>query len=372
MGQAIGVCGLSSQGCIKADDKNRSSAPPVAGVQFDMDRSKEGRPAALLFLCAAATAVASQRLRSGFHLSLWDPWAELAAELSPFALLSACALVIVRPRWGYALGLLAGLLAFPWFVRTEFSDGQFNSWVFLNYESPMFGGPEPYLTAAKLKIVSVALTAMAFTYALLALVRFRWLWRGSIAAGVLVSVLWFGSSAIPYRTPAYGDGARPDLRILHIEKHGLRFHETRIGEFRDGKIFVSRYDRRLFQYRFEGITAQAERLPTALQKARALIRSPDLWNLHTPAPARLRSWNAEGWYVVLQDKHVLAFTSENGTAPPAEVTEMVHLVEDLHLREERPCVARDVCLGFCYDPMAALGLTDREREMLLNQNSSLR
>jgi DNA-directed RNA polymerase specialized sigma24 family protein len=71
-------------------------------------------------------------------------------------------------------------------------------------------------------------------------------------------------------------------------------------------------------------------------------------------PAALRSWNAEGWYVVLQDSRLLAFTSEYRTTPPKEITDLFEEMEKLPASQEEAFVLRDVCLGFCYDPVAGL------------------
>ncbi len=94
--------------------------------------------------------------------------------------------------------------------------------------------------------------------------------------------------------------------------------------------------------------------------------SPELWKLHTQPAKALWAWNAEGWYVVLKDSRLLAFTSEYGTAPPREITDLFREIENLPTSEERPATLRDVCLGFCYGPRAALGFVQlRDRGKLL-------
>ena len=80
-------------------------------------------------------------------------------------------------------------------------------------------------------------------------------------------------------------------------------------------------------------------------------------------------WNAEGWFIVLKDSRVLAFTSEYGTSPPREITALFHEIEQLPASSERQFEVRDVCLGFCYDPVAALGFTVlSQRTRLLDAN----
>ncbi len=111
--------------------------------------------------------------------------------------------------------------------------------------------------------------------------------------------------------------------------------------------------------------------PTAYERARNLAQSSELWKLRTAQPKALRSWNAEGWYVVLKDSRLLAFTTEFGTTPPEEVTDLFSELESLQALEERPFAVRDVCLGFCYDPVAGLGFSVlRQRIRLLSSSAS--
>jgi hypothetical protein len=125
---------------------------------------------------------------------------------------------------------------------------------------------------------------------------------------------------------------------------------------RNGRTFVSRDSRRLFQYRFETRTAGvslAEGLDL-LAQARAIMASPELRKQNTAAAKLFLSWNAEGWYVTLDDSHLLSFTSEYQTAPPQEITNLFHEIEKLPEKQQAGLV-QDICLGFCYDPVAALG-----------------
>jgi hypothetical protein len=323
------------------------------------------RRTAVLFFCAAAGIACSFFMYEQLPLYaiFQQDLNEIAAAASPFVFLSAGILVYLRPRLGYTLGLAAGLMALPWFVQTEFL---LNSWVALNYESPFsFPEDERFVAVTKLKIISAALIVITVFCASLRLLPKRWLLRGSplrqrtwpaFAAGLLALTAWFVPSVTPYRTPGF-HGVSPELRILHVRKRGLRFDETMLGQLRDGRTYVSQVRRQLFQYRFErrfATISLPQASPTALSRTRALIGSPELWRLHTP-PARLpRSWNAEGWYVLLKDSRLLAFTTEQGTTPPAEITDVFHEIEKLPAERERTFTARDVCLGFCYDPVAAL------------------
>jgi hypothetical protein len=324
--------------------------------------------AATLYFSAAASM-------AWISFAIWGPpdWSrplQVAAAASAPAFLSACILVFFRPRWGYALGLVAGLLPLPSFVRIETSDTSWSSWVFFNSGMgvPLF---------AKLNILSLALIVISIACSLIRFLPAGWSWRGypvsgrtwpAFTVGFLVLATWFARSAMPYQVPGSADGIAAELRILHLQKTGLRIHGIEISEFRDGQAFVARDDRQFFQYEFETRVARIalwETSPAALERARALVRSPELRRLRTPLPTMVRSWKAEGWYVVLKDSQAFAFTSENGRTPPREVTDLFDELERLPTSQEQRFAVRDVCLGFCYDPVAALGFS------VLRQRTSL-
>ena len=315
-------------------------------------------------------------------MSSWDRPLELAAEASPLVFLCAAVLVFLRPRLGYALGLAAGLIALPWLARAETLLHPWNSWIFLNSEEAMgpgVGCPEFVV----LRILAPALIVIAVACSLLRLLPPRWTLRGvplrrrtwpAFAVGFVVLAVWLVRSVTPYGVPGFDHGSGAESRILHVQKRGLRIRETRVMALRDGRVGIWRTDRRLFHYRFDGWFAltSLQGMPQVVhERARALAQSPDLRNLRTPPARALRAWNAEGWYVVLKDSRLLAFTSEYGTKPPQEVTDLFHEIEKLPAREERSIAARDVCLGFCYDPVAALGFSILEQRMrLLSRDAS--
>jgi hypothetical protein len=316
-------------------------------------------------------------------MSSWDQSAATAARAIPLVFLCACVLVFLKPRFGYCLGLAAGLIAIPWFVRTELALDPLNSWVYLNYQGTMDSDLVVFLRFVGLRILSSALIVIAVACSSFRLLPPRWSLRKSplcrrtwpaFAVGFLVLAVWFAYSVTPYSAPGYGDGVTPELRILHVEKHGLHFHETTLSIEKDGRAYFLRKDRRLFQYRFESrgaMTALGVTSQTALQHARTFVQSPELRRLQTPPPRTLRSWNAEGWYVVLKDSRLLAFSSEYRTTPPKEVTDLFHEIEKLPASYVGPVTLRDVCLGFCYDPVAGLGFsTLQQRTRLLRRSSS--
>ena len=306
--------------------------------------------------------------------------AKIAVQTSPFLFICASILVFFRRRLGYGIGLAAGLIAVPWLVLTELLLAPSNSWILLNYEDWMLAEGGGALTFVKLRILSAALIVMAAALSSLRLFPARWLMRGAplyrrawpaFTIGLLLLAIWFVRSVTPYSVPGYDHSANAEFRILRVSKRGLRFHETSVMGTRDMKVYIMRAERNLFQYRSEGrIGIIGVASPTTYERARKLPNSADLWKLRTPVPKAFRSWNAEGWYVVLKDSRLLAFTTEYGTAPPEEVTRLFSEFEKQPVAEQRPIAARDVCLGFCYDPIAGLGFSIvDQRTRLLKRNA---
>jgi hypothetical protein len=343
--------------------------------------------AAFLYLCAAMSLASAllARWEGPFYSfdSVWDGTVRLAVQASPFVFICTSILVFFRSRVGYSMGLAAGLIALPWFVVTELSWASWNSWIFLNYEDPIPSGGGGYVTFVKLKILSAALIVIAAAVSSFRLLPDRWSLRGThlcqrtwpaFAVGSLMLAVWFAHSVTPYSVPGYDHPAGAQFRILHVRKRGPWFHETSILGLRNGRVFMWRQDRHLFQYRIAGrgaMTILGQVSPTAFERARNFVESSELWKLRTAPPKALRAWNAEGWYVVLKDSRLLAFTTEFGTTPPDEVTDLFNELQKLPALEERPFAVRDVCLGFCYDPVAALGFSILpQRKRLLSGSAS--
>jgi hypothetical protein len=336
---------------------------------------------AILFL---ATAV-STALLSGKRLVPPGDLIELSAGLSPIVWLCACALLFSNPRSGYRLALLAGLMILPWFVQGELSQDTWNSWVTLNDRSSQLMPQEvqadvqTHLALARLKILCGTLLVTAGSCSLIRLVPPRWTLQQRplhlracppYVMGLIGLLVWFVCSATPYQIPAFDHPWNAVIRVLHVEKHGLSLTETAVVGYRDGRAYIRRSDRRLFQYSFNqtvAMTALARTSPSSIEQVATLVQSQKLWSLKTPIPTSLRSWNAEGWYVVLKDTRILTFT---GAQPPKELTDFFREVESLPLRETQSFANRDVCFGFCYDPLAALGFEVLpQRERLLKSNS---
>jgi hypothetical protein len=326
----------------------------------------------VLFLCTAVAIV------SVFLAAPVDPFgvrefpmrehpvAQIALMASPLLFLLASALVLFRPRLGYTVALFAGLVAFSCFMWIELSRSPWaNAWIALNLPDGSDAWGREYVVPAKLSILSVVLTVTSMVLSVLRVLPASWTFRESpvrertwpvFAVPVLVLAVWFGCSVMPYRLPGMLHmGVGPDLRILHVEKRGLQIHETAVAVFRDGRFGIEQTNRALFQYRFTGHGAIGVMPHTLMSRAMALARSLQLNGLHTPRAKALRAWNAEGWYVLCSES-LLAFTSEYGSEPPREVVDLFRDIEKLPVTDPHQGEAeKDICLGFCYGPPAALG-----------------
>ena len=211
-------------------------------------------------------------------------------------------------------------------------------------------------------VSSVAAIVVAGTCAALRLLPDRWSVRSvplrertwpAFAVAFLVLVVWLFHSAIPYTTPLIEDAIAPRFQILHVQKRGLHVEEVEISAFKDGRFYISRCSRSLPEYKFGLRFAPGV---MSYERVQEFIDSAELGKLNTRQTTRLRKWNAEAWYVVLQGTKLLVFSSEYQTTPPQVVTDMLSEIEKLPVGTERTQVTRDVCMGFCYHPLAALGL----------------
>jgi hypothetical protein len=283
---------------------------------------------------------------------------------SALALVVASEGVFLRPRFSYCLGLVSGLVALHWFSRIEFRYfPALNSWIAFNLPD---GNPQ-FLSdvfLAKLKILFVVTVVTSTACGMTRLLPANWVLRKvpvrertwpAIAVCFVVMASWYAVSASPYRIPLIVDGAPPELTVLHVEKRGVQFNETAISASRDGRLYVHRNNRRLFQYRFAVHDGVGMLPQTITARVRMLTQSNELRDLRTAPAVALRNENADGWYI--RTEHgILAFTTEYGTEPPREVVDLFHELESVAPEEKELRTVNDVCVGFCYDPLAGLGL----------------
>ena len=321
-----------------------------------------------LYLCMGTSLIVMMHnldLLAAAKASLpWERAAELALLLSLPVLLLACVRAFFRLRAAHILGLVASLLVLPWLVLWERYIGHWgsSSWIRLNLPDEDVMGT---LAFAEWKILATALAVLVLGYSLLRLLPEHWTWRGrplcrrtwpAVVLSLLVMAAWYATSVSPYRVPIIVDPLYPEYRILHVEKEGLQFRETSVEVWRDRRFAVTRTQRRLFQYRFpqatsfDVITAEAE------EPLLAFGQSPELRDLRGPRPAPLRGWSDEGWYVSGPRAGPVGFTRSSGETPPRELVEVFRRIEALPVTASTTGYGKDVCLGFCYDPLAGLGI----------------
>jgi hypothetical protein len=297
-----------------------------------------------LFLCASTSIASLLVLDDMMRVVQWQSREGMAALACSLGFASAAVLTAFTARAGYVVALIAGFGALALFVRLELRE-QWNSWLYLN---------GTFSATVAMRIAAPVLATVALSRCLLR--KRTWL---SVVVPVLAVGVWFGCSVRPYRVPVVHYGTTAWLEILHSQKHGLSFQETVVSVYRDGKIWVGRQDRRLFQYRFEGrggpVILDGRR--ATFQHAWSLVDSGRLRNLRTGPAQQLRAWNADGWYVYLQDWRVIRLLAF--AAPPDEVKAIFQEIEQLPMEYELQFYPRDVCLGFCYSPQAALAVPER-------------
>jgi hypothetical protein len=323
---------------------------------------KPGWRAVLLpvFSVAAVAWMLVSYTRIGRDILLYMGMDWLAVLLSPFVLLSGAVLLRRRPRIGYMVAAVGAALPLPWIFMTE-SRAFGNSWIAMNASSLE---PDVYMRYSQLRIVSVALLLMTLIWAM-RLLPSDWQLRNrpvnqrtwpSTAVPLVLIVCWFAAFARPYREPLIVDAMHPELSILNVKKDGVAFHETRISVYRDGRYYVIRNDRKLFRYSF-GETAHEGLLTDDLRTKLKVIQAlPELKRTLDKSPRALRARHSEGWYTETESFAITAFTTENATAPPADLVDFFRVVEGAPpTGAGSHYEVRDVCLGFCYDPKAGLG-----------------
>jgi hypothetical protein len=314
---------------------------------------------AIIFVCSALViAWLFLSIRPG------DRPVPSAAIASALAFVVAAERVFLRPRFSYWLGMASGLVGLYWFSRIEFYYfPALNSWITFNLPdgNPLFFSE---ISLAKLKILFAVTVMTSTALCMTRLLPASWVVRKipirertwpALAVCLLVVALWYVVSASPYRIPLIVDGSGAELAVLHVEKEGIQFHETAISAVRDGRVYVERNNRQLFRYRFTSRSGSGVLPETVTARLRELAQSAQLRDMRTAPAVALRNKNAEGWYV-LTGHRVLAFTTEYETQPPKEVVDLFHELESFAPAESELRTVNDICWGFCYDPLAGLGL----------------
>jgi hypothetical protein len=302
-----------------------------------------------------------------FEASLFRTAFCFACLLSSIFFAFAAGAISYRPVIAHA-SALAGLVSMPWIYWSTLRDSPLgNIWTLFN-TSGQDRYPPDILRLAELIIFFVAIIVLAIATSALRLLPVRWTFRKlplsertwpAFGASFLFIAFWFSQSVMPYRISGAVDYSHwPILQILHVEKRGLQFHETciSVGGYRKyaESFTFSANDRRLFQYRFQQRTSSGELSNPLRERIQSILQSSDTesWNWVKP----LRAWNDDGWYVSAEGMGLRAYTTDKGTTPPQEIVDLFNELEKLPRIRETQSERRDVCLGFCYDPLSGLGL----------------
>jgi len=273
-----------------------------------------------------------------------------------------------RPTFAHAAAL-AGSMSMPWIYSNAMIDwGLGNVWLVFNVPD---NDPGRYMRSyAQIAVIVVGLIALAIVTAGLRLLPAHWQFRGTpsrertwpaVAASIVVLAVWFTQSVLPYRIPGAVDYSDyPILQILHVEKHGLQFHERCFSvywqrPYRPISVSFAGSDRRLFQYRFQH-NGSSLQLPKALvERVQAMIESSGHEKRQQDVVRPIWNWNADRWYVSGQGFGLRVYGASSGANPPQEVVDLFRELDRTPRYSETHSELRDVCLGFCYDPLSAMG-----------------
>jgi len=290
------------------------------------------------------------------------------AFFSPLLFAFAAGAVLSRPMVGH-IAALSGIVAVPFLYDALKDSGLGNVWLVLNQPDDEYALYAPFVVPA---IACVAFIALATSTALLRLLPVRWQLRGvpvsertwpAVVFSFAVLATWFSQSVLPYRIPGAMDYSRwPILQILHVEKHGLQFHETRVaidGYERNHAYFpksvvFSGNDRRLLHFLFEERHASGELSEPLIRRIQAFVGAFDQSRHQWPTVGPIRDWDADNWYVIAQGG-LKIYSTRRGSSPPAEVVDLFNDLQRIPHSLQRESNRRDVCLGFCYDPLSEMG-----------------
>ena len=267
------------------------------------------------------------------------------------------------------MGALFGCISSYWIYRTVIPNQVLgNVWVMFNHDGRLLWSGSWNVIYATSAIVCVAMLIVAAATALIRLFPPAWSMRGlalreqtwpAFVIFFLLLGVWFRHSVMPYRIPGAVDRDWvPSFQILHLQKHGLQFHEKYVGvtTYRNQLLAISftEDDRKLLRYTFESRNA------SAIQPSQELVGR--IQALFPPDPARrsetiepVRSWTADNWYVYAERRGYSVYGTINGTAPPNEIINLFQDLDGLPKSRYDTAQISDVCLGFCFDPLSAMG-----------------
>ncbi|HVP65012.1 MAG TPA: hypothetical protein VMT82_08955, partial [candidate division Zixibacteria bacterium] len=118
---------------------------------------------------------------------------------------------------------------------------------------------------------------------------------------------------------------------------------------------VTRTDRRWFEYTFSPRSASGVLAEPLFKRAHVFA---DSWRGEWNPVSPIWRWNADVWYVDVEGKGLKVFPNARESAPPQEVIAIFQEAEQVsNTPTQRSASVSDVCLGFCYDGLSAMGYT---------------
>ena len=96
----------------------------------------------------------------------------------------------------------------------------------------------------------------------------------------------------------YSSGTTAQCLSCMFEKHGLHFSETYLTVYRDGRFYLARDDRSLFQYAFQRGVASGDITGDCDLLFNRLAHSPpEFSGSHVSSYVPHRAWNSDRWYI---------------------------------------------------------------------------
>jgi hypothetical protein len=287
----------------------------------------------------------------------WPMWGEpgfwVAFVVPAIFLLGA--ILVFFGRWlGHLTGLTAAALALNFFVPWETYDYRFaNSWTLFNLP-----GPSRTLVEPCVRLAAIMLVIFTTIYSLWRLAPSKWRIAGKpvcerswLVFVVLLPILcvWYFTAVSPYRVPIWDLYDSPPLfRVVHVEKHGLYFHETEVIVARDGRFWLRQDDRRLFQHSFEEAGASGD-VPAENEEAiDAVIRSGRYGNSDHSRNVSPWTWSADRWFIYSEEPPKWSLANVDGSRVPSDILTWFEKAQELSKEHIERGTLRDVCLGFCF------------------------
>lgn len=287
--------------------------------------------------------------------------AQWSLVLTPLLFLFSAVRVFFQERIAVIAGLMGSIFALPnpLLLERYMRASGLSWWTTFNMSPGDFGGVPAF---APWLIISVTACVLMLLLSITRLLPSRFNWRGvplsqrtwpAVSLTLLSFFAWYVVSVSPYRIPVIVDAATPELTILHVKKNGGRFSEVSIRLYRDGRLYKTTYSRHLFQYAFP-IEASMAIAPRDLRDAANSLTASMKTNRTGSAIKSLHGRDADGWYVLGNGEY--AFTTDTGSRPPEQLVLLFNRLDALETVERDRGDRRDICFGFCYDPLAGLGV----------------